>query len=154
MKKLISIFAVITFATVEASAATCESLGLTVGAICDGSGGYNIGLDLCCANGGIDPTTGSSCRCAYRNCDGSCWCNVACETGGGIITPTCTSGQYSAIKNCKDCPEYSDENGAVFSAIESESPFFINNCFVPTTASISDASGTFSFTSNCNYSSF
>lgn len=137
MKKLISIFAVIVFASVEASAATCESLGYTVGTMCDTSS-HNVPVALCC-------TATVPCKCVYYNdAVGTCQC--------GVMPASCSSGQYSMGSLCKSCLEYSDENGGTFSAIESESPFSMSDCFVPTSASITDSSGTFSFTTKCNFS--
>lgn len=135
MKKLISILAIITFATSGAWAATCEELGHS-GSCTNGEGP----TPYCCADG--------TCLCRYRTCGTLCKC-----VNGVCPAPTsCPSGQYISGTNCVACPTYNDGAGGTTTSISSASPYARTNCYIATTVDIADTVGTYSFSSNCNYS--
>lgn len=141
MKKFIFIIIGIILFSSDAFAAiggyTCSSLGLGIGSYCGGTFNNKVKLgDLCCGEG--------TCSCYYYECDGECWCTQACPI-------VCDSGKYWTGSACVACPNYTDGNGGASSVISSNSPYGITNCYVPSSSTINDNTGSFNFTSSCNY---
>jgi hypothetical protein len=70
-----------------------------------------------------------------------------CEGGGGGVAVDCDEGSYQYLDSCATCPTYSNCN--ISSPAGS---MFITNCYaVANSCSISDGTGTYTYTSNCNY---
>lgn len=96
-----------------------------------------------CANGKGVENTGT---CAAMSCPSGA--HMTTFTGNLYCHKDCSAGYYAiSSATCEKCPTYTGANTTSRTNADD-----ITECYVPKDVNISDASGTYHFTSNCYYS--